>query len=68
MRNESMPKTVRLTQNEQEKIRKKNIEINKLLVAKDKAPMQESELVHFILEKTISYVKVDKDGEVFLDL
>lgn len=63
-----MPKTLRLTDEEQEKIRTKSIELNKQLIMKDKAPIRESELVHLILEKTIKYVKADKNGELFIDL
>lgn len=63
-----MPTTVRLTDEEQEKIRKKCIDINKLLISKEKTPMRESELVHLILEKTITCVKVDKEGGIYIDV
>lgn len=55
-----MPQTIRLTSNEQELIRKKSIEINKQLVAAGMPPMRESELLHKILEESITNVYLEK--------
>lgn len=63
-----MVTAVRLTPKEQDDLRKKCIEINKLLIKDNKMPLKESELVHKILEKSISYVKIGVSGEVILDM
>jgi hypothetical protein len=67
MSSETMSKTVRLSDAEQEAIRKKAIEINKILINKGHAPLKDSELVHKILEKSVAYVQVDKEGGIFLE-
>lgn len=63
-----MPTNIRLTKEEQEKLRKKAIEINKLLVKEGLEPLKDSELAHKLLEISITYASVKKSGEVFLDL
>lgn len=63
-----MVTAVRLTPKEQEDLRKKCIEINKLLIKDNRMPVKESELVHKILEKSITYVKVGASGEIILDV
>ena len=65
---EQMVTAVRLTTDEQELLRKKCIEINKLLIKANQMPLRESELIHKILEKTIGYVDVNNKGEVIIDL
>lgn len=67
MRGHHMPATLRLSDSEQELIRKKAVEINKLLVAKGHQPVRDSELVHKILEKTISYATVGRDGQITVE-
>ncbi|MCF6281450.1 MAG: hypothetical protein L3J28_04430 [Candidatus Polarisedimenticolaceae bacterium] len=62
-----MAANLRLTKKEQKLLREKAIEINKLLVAKEKAPLRDSEIAHIILEKTIGCVKVNSRGEVILE-
>lgn len=61
-----MPMTIRLNDKEQEDIRKKAVEINKLLIQKGMQPLKDSELVHIIIEKSISYLEVTAKGEVKL--
>lgn len=61
-----MPATLRLTKEEQKQLREKCIEINKLLIAREMPPLQESELAHEILSKTIRYVKLSKNGELII--
>jgi len=63
-----MATNVRLTKEEQRKIMEKSIEINKLLVNNNKAPLKESELIHKILELSITYAKVDNEGNIYLDV
>ncbi len=63
-----MIKTLRLKDKEQEEIRRKSIEINKLLVNMEKSPLQESELVHILLELSIRYAKLTTRGEVIIDV
>lgn len=64
----SMPATLRLTNAEQELLRKKCIEINKLLIKQGRQPIRDSELVHFLLEKSVSYVEISESGELKLEL
>lgn len=63
-----MSKQLRLSESEQEAIREKGIEINKLLIRQGLQPLKDSELAHKILELSISYVKLNAEGELFLDL
>jgi len=63
-----MSKQLRLSEWEQEAIREKAIEINKLLIKHGMPPLKDSELTHKILELSISYVKLNAQGELFLDL
>lgn len=62
-----MVTAVRLTTEEQDELRKKCIEINKLLIKNNKMPVKESELIHKILEKTISCVQVNNSGEFYIE-
>ena len=50
--------TVRMNDKEQELLRKKCIELNKLLINRNLMPLNESELVHIILEQCISNVQL----------
>lgn len=61
-----MPISVRLTTREQEKLREKCIQINKILIKMEKSPLKDSELVHAILEQAIDRVEVSRDGDVFI--
>jgi len=63
-----MSKLLRLSESEQEAIRLKAIEINKLLVKRGLPPLKDSELTHKILELSISYTRLNPEGELFLDL
>lgn len=62
-----MPASIRLSPQEQELIRKKCVDINKLLVRAGKEPIKDSELVHKIIEKTVSYVHVTTSGEIYIE-
>lgn len=61
-----MATTLRLKDAEQERIRKKCIEINKLLVREGHEPLKDSELVHELLDKAIDMAQVTKSGKIEL--
>jgi hypothetical protein len=63
-----MPTNLRLTSAEQDELRKKAIEINKLLVKQGMQPLRDSELAHRILEKSIAYAEVTTSGEIVLSI
>lgn len=62
-----MPKTLRLSDSEQELLRTKSTEINKKLVEANKQPIKDSELAHLLLIKTIPYARVGRSGDVIFD-
>lgn len=62
-----MGKTVRLSDAETELLRKKAIEINKMLVKQGMPPLRDSEIIHKILEKSLPYVQVGQQGEIFIE-
>ena len=64
----SMPATLRLTKDEQRRAEVKCREINKILVNMERAPVQESELLHQLIDLTVDKVKVNKRGEIFIEL
>lgn len=64
----TMPTNIRLTKQEQEQLRQKAIEINKLLIKEGKEPLKDSEIAHKILENSIPYVRVNKSGEIYIDV
>ncbi|MBK5648567.1 MAG: hypothetical protein ACN6N1_12130 [Acinetobacter guillouiae] len=56
--------TVRMNDKEQEMLRKKCIELNKLLINRNLMPIKESELVHLILEQCINAVELTTSGNL----
>ena len=60
----TVPKTLRLSDKEQDSVRKKCIEINKLLIKEGKEPFKDSELIHEILRISMPYVRVNARGEI----
>lgn len=62
-----MPSTLRLSDQEQEQLRKKCTEINKLLIKQGREPLRDSELAHKILEKSMPYVRLGESGEIRID-
>lgn len=66
MGNDQMPATLRLSNAEQELLRQKCIEINKLLIKMNKQPIKDSELAHFIVEHATKLVEVSKSGMLSL--
>ncbi|MCY1279464.1 hypothetical protein D9M68_327980 [compost metagenome] len=65
---DQMPTNIRLTQGEQEALRKKAIEINKELVKRGMQPLKDSELVHTFLEKAISSLEVSASGAIAIHI
>lgn len=61
-----MPSTLRLTPREQEELRKKCTEINKLLIKKGRQPLRDSELAHKILEISITYARAGESGDIHI--
>jgi len=62
-----MPTNIRLTKDEQREIELKCRELNKILINREIAPIQESELVHLILKRAIQRISVNKRGEIELE-
>lgn len=56
--------TVRMSDKEQEMLRKKCIELNKLLINRNLMPIKESELVHIILEQCINETELTTSGQI----
>lgn len=57
-------KMLRINTVESEKLRKKCIEINKVLISLNKEPLKDSEVAHILLEKGMKNVNVNKYGEL----
>lgn len=62
-----MVQSVRLSESEQEQIRQKAIDINKLLVKKGQQPLRDSELVHKMLELSMTCLTIAPDGKLVFD-
>lgn len=67
MSGDAMATNVRLSNAEQEAIRQKAIEINKLLIKSGRQPLRDSELVHKILEKSVPYARLTDTGEIVIE-
>lgn len=64
---DAMPSTLRLTDWEQEELRKKCTEINKLLIKEGKPPLKDSELAHEILKISIKQAKLDRNLNIYIE-
>ena len=64
MNGEGMATNVRLTTAEQEAIRQKAIEFNKILIRQGKQPMRDSELVHILIEEGIDLIEISNSGKL----
>ncbi len=62
-----MPATLRLTDWEQEGLRKKCTEINKLLIKEGKEPLKDSELAHELLKIAITNAKLSKSFNIYIE-
>lgn len=58
--------TVRLNDKEQETLRKKCVELNKVLINRNLMPIKDSELVHLILEQCIEAVEITSSGKILV--
>lgn len=58
---------LRIKKDELELLRKKSIEINKLLLKHGKPPMEDPTLLHEILKKSIPCATVNSKGEVVIE-
>jgi len=67
MSGKKMPVTLRLSDTEQEAIRQKAIEINRLLVKQGRQPVRDSELAHKILELSVACVALTPEGEIVIE-
>lgn len=55
---------LRLTDDEEEMLRIKCIELNKVLINKGLSPIRDSELAHEVLKQTISNCYLMADGKI----
>lgn len=63
-----MPATLRLSSAEQDALRQKCVEINKLLIKKGRQPLRDSELAHFVLDKATDFVQVNAEGDLIVEV
>lgn len=61
-----MVMSVRMTETEQELIRKKAVEINQKLIKDGHQPLRDSQLVHAVLEQCLPYVEIGSKGQVIV--
>jgi hypothetical protein len=59
-----MIKMLRIKEVQSENLRKKCIEINKILISMNKEPLKDSEIAHKILDIGIKSIFVNKYGEL----
>lgn len=59
-----MIKMLRIKEVQSENLRKKCIEINKILISMNKEPLKDSEIAHKILDIGIKSIYVNKYGEL----
>lgn len=62
----SMVQSVRLNDQEQKALRKKAVELNKILIQKGQQPIRDSELVHILIEQGIEFIEVGSSGNVII--
>ena len=59
-----MVQSVRLNDMEQERLRKKAVELNKALIQKGQQPVRDSELVHTLIEEGIDLIEISNSGKL----
>lgn len=59
-------KSLRLKKNEEELLRKKSIEINKVLINSNRQPVTESELLHEVVEQGLKRIEAGKEKRISL--
>lgn len=61
-----MVQSVRLNDQEQEMLRKKAVELNKILIQKGQQPIRDSELVHILIEEGMELIEVGASGKAII--
>ena len=61
-----MVQSVRLNDQEQELLRKKAVELNKMLIQKGQQPLRDSELVHILIEEGLNLLEVGASGKAII--
>lgn len=61
-----MVQSVRLNDQEQELLRKKAVELNKILIQKGQQPLRDSELVHILIEQGLDLIEVGNSGKAII--
>ncbi|UIJ74334.1 hypothetical protein LXF01_08735 [Acinetobacter sp. SH20PTE14] len=61
-----MVQSVRLNEQEQELLRKKAVELNKVLIQKGQQPLRDSELVHILIEEGLDLIEVGTSGKALI--
>ena len=59
-----MVQSVRINDQEQEMLRKKAVELNKILIQKGQQPVRDSELIHILIEEGLELLEVSNSGTV----
>lgn len=59
-----MATSIRINDTEQELLRKKAVELNKILINNNKQPIRDSELVHLLIEHGTELLEVTVSGKV----
>jgi hypothetical protein len=59
-----MVKSVRINDEEQELLRKKAVELNKVLIQKGQQPLRDSEIVHILIDEGLELLEVGNSGQV----
>ncbi|EET83018.1 hypothetical protein ACE5JW_10000 [Acinetobacter radioresistens] len=60
----TMVKSVRINDEEQEQLRKKAVELNKVLIQKGQQPLRDSEIVHILIDEGLELLEVGSSGKV----
>ncbi|WP_180114655.1 hypothetical protein [Acinetobacter sp. YH12063] len=61
-----MVQSVRLNEQEQELLRKKAVELNKILIQRGQQPLRDSELVHILIEEGIELIEIGNSGKAII--
>lgn len=61
-----MVQSVRLNEQEQELLRKKAVELNKVLIQRGQQPLRDSELVHILIEEGLNLIEVGASGKALI--
>ncbi len=59
-------KSLRLKEKEEELLRKKSIEINKILINSNRQPLSESEILHALIESGLKRIEAGKEKRIVL--